>query len=349
MSTSIEPTRPGRTRRAFLRHAAAATAALALSGIARSAPAPVGRNRPGGFLVLDNCDPDYQGKARYEDNLSFFDPAARLVARVGGLNNCEEIGSPHKIALDRKRGVVWVVENVGHRLLRFDLKGKKLGESANVKASALAVDPDTGNVWVTRSTGRIGEGSLEVFSPAGRSLASHDCRGWDIVYDGKGKVFWLAEKELLKVTRTGRVLARQTVTNWCPSSLAVNHKSGAVWVVTRHHSGRLGKNALLGLDGNARLLHTVELGTRTPFRVAVDSDTGAVWVTILRGSVLKYTAAGKPDGERKVQALAADVEPGTGSLWVATDEEVLKLDGRGKVAARARHKAKTTQAWVLGF
>jgi DNA-binding beta-propeller fold protein YncE len=348
MSTSVEPARPSRTRRTFLRHAAAAVA-LALPGSGRSAPAPIRRIRPGGFLVLDNCDPDFRGKARYEDNLSFFDSAARLVARVGGLNNCEEIGSPHKIAIDRKRGFVWAVENVGHRLLRFDLAGKKLGEVAKVEASALAVDPDTGNVWVTRSTGRIGEGSLEVFSPAGRSLGTHACHGWDIVHDSKGKVFWLAEKELLKVSRAGRVLARQTVTNWCASSLAVNHKSGAVWVATRHHSGRLGKNALLGFDSNARLLHSIELGRQTPFRVAVDSDTGAVWVTILRGPVLKYTAAGKPDGERKVQALAADVEPGTGSVWVATAEEVLKLDGRGKVVARARHKAKTTQAWVLGF
>jgi hypothetical protein len=32
-----------------------------------------------------------------------------------------------------------------------------------------------------------------------------------------------------------------------------------------------------------------------------------------------------------------------------TAEEVLKLDGRGKVTARARHKAKTTQAWVLAY
>ena len=72
-------------------------------------------------------------------------------------------------------------------------------------------------------------------------------------------------------------------------------------------------------------------------------------MTIFRGPVLKYTANGKPDGERKVRALSADAEPGTGAIWVATEEEILKLDRTGKVVAKAGHKAKTSQAWVLAY
>jgi hypothetical protein len=337
-------------RRAFLHEAAGGAVALALAGWGQTAPIPGPKpHRTGGFLVLDDCDPDYKGKASYEDHLSFFNPDGKLVKRVSGLNNCQEIGSPHKIAIDRKREFVWAVENVGHRLLRFDLQGRKLGEVEKVQASALAVDPASGNVWVTRSTGRIGQGSLEVYSPLGRLLATHNCHGWDIVYDETSKAFWLAESSLLKVSLLGRVLVGVPVADWCASSLAVNQKTGAVWVATRHHSGRLGRNALVGFDNQGRRLHELELGSRTPFRVAVDSATGSVWVTILRGPVLKYTADGKPDGERKVRALAADVEPGTGSVWVATEEEVLKLDRTGKVVAQARHKAKTSQAWVLSY
>jgi hypothetical protein len=170
-----------------------------------------------------------------------------------------------------------------------------------------------------------------------------------MVYDEKAKAFWLADTDLVKVSLLGRVLARVPVAGWCASSLAVNHKTGAVWVATRHHSAGLGKNALVGFDNDGRRLHEVDLGTRTPFRVAVDSATGSVWLTIMRNMVLKFTADGKPNGERKVQALAADAEPGTGAVWVVTQEEVLKLDRTGKVVAKVPHKARTGQAWALAY
>jgi DNA-binding beta-propeller fold protein YncE len=325
---------------------------VVLAGAGQSAPAPVRRGGTRGFLVLDNCGPEFVLKPIHEDNLSFFDAAGKLVTRISGFNNSHwgvlarpvEIGSPHKIAIDLERGFVWVVENEGDRLLRFDRKGKKQFAVQGVQASALAVDPATGNVWLTRSQGR-----LEVRSPAGRVLAQHEHPGWDIVYSGKDRCFWLVEKELLKVSLSGKVLARQTVTNWCASSLAVDLYTGAVWVTTRHHSGQLGRNALVGFDNQGRQRHDVALGTHIPFRVAVDSDTGAVWVTNWKRSLLKYTSAGKPDGEHRVEALAADVEPGTGCVWVATGEEVLMLGKGGKVLAQAKHKGKTRQAWVLGY
>ena len=43
--------------------------------------------------------------------------------RVSGLNVCEEIGSPHRSAVDVARKRVWVSESVGYRLLCYDLGG----------------------------------------------------------------------------------------------------------------------------------------------------------------------------------------------------------------------------------
>jgi DNA-binding beta-propeller fold protein YncE len=336
-------------RRAFLRRGAAGVAALlGLSGDGRAAPLP-GRVKSGGVLVLDDCDPDYRGKAVYADNLSFYDAAGKLRARVSGLNNCEEIGSPHKIAVDGKRGCVWVVENVGHRLLKFDRKGKQLLAVKDVQSSALAVDPASGNVWLLHSEGRIGGGSTQVRDPKGRLLATHAFHGWDIAYDARGNCFWLAEEDLVKVSLAGKVLLRKCVAGWCSSSLAVNQKTGAVWVATREYSAGRGVDALLGLDNAGKLLHDIRLKAGTPFRVAVDSTTGKVWVTLFGGPVLGYTAGGKPEGELKVKAITADVEVGTGNVWVVTQTEVLKLDRKGGVLARARHAGKTTQAWVLSY
>jgi DNA-binding beta-propeller fold protein YncE len=349
MAPPPSPSDPARTRRDFLLRGAAGLAAAwagTRPGAAPAAPAPV---KPGGFIVLDNCDPTYQGKDAYEDNLSFFDASGKLAARVSGLNNCEEIGSPHKIAVDLARGRVWVTENVGHRILRYDLTGRQLGAFRDIKASALAHDPATGHLWVLRSTGAIGGGSTEVLDQAGRSAGSYNCHGWDIAYDGRGKAFWLADRQLTKISTAGKVLLQKPITDWCASSLAVDQRTGAVWVATREHSARLGKNELLGFDNDGRLLHRIALGARTPFRIAVDSRDGSVWVTILRGAVCKYTAAGKPDGEHKLQALAADVDPQTGDVWAVTADEVVKLDKAGKVLATAKHKAHTSQVWVASY
>jgi DNA-binding beta-propeller fold protein YncE len=300
-------------------------------------------------IVLDNCDPIYKGKEHYEDNLSFLDGSGKTVARVSGLNNCEEIGSPHKIAVDRMRSLVWVAENVGHRLLQYDLKGKRLLALPGVPASALAVDPATGNVWVLRSTGSIGKGATEVYDLAGSRVAAYEFHGWDIAYDGKGKAFWLAEQQLLKVTPEGKVLFQKPIAQWCASSVAVDQKTGAVWVTTREYSARNGKNELLGFANDGQLLHTIPLGARTPFRVAVDSRDGTVWVTIFRGPVLRYTAQGQPDGEFPLQALAAEVDGATGDVWVVTQDETVKLNTKGKTLVKARHPQKTSQAWIASY
>jgi DNA-binding beta-propeller fold protein YncE len=319
---------------------------IAFSGVCRPTPAPP--PPPSGVIVLDNCDPVFRGKPTYEDNLSFFDASAKLRARVSGLNVCEEIGSPHHIVVDAARKCVWVAENVGHRLLQYDLQGNEILAVPGVKCSSVAVDPETGNVWLTAS-GTLGQGPTLVFDKFGNSQAVHDFNGCDITYDPKGKAFWLAGRQLLKVSPRGKVLFSADVAGWAAVSVAVNARTGAVWVVTREHSAGTGKNQLLGFDNDGNLLHTVPLKEKIPFRVAVNSRDGSVWVTNLHKSVLHFTDAGVLRAEHALPALAADVEPATGNVWVVTADEVVKIDPKGKELARTPHKAKTSQAWIATY
>ncbi len=169
---------------------------------------------PAGLFVLDDCDPDYQGKQAYADNLTYLDHAGKVIFRVSGLNNCQTIGSNNMIAVDRARGWVWVLEIVGHTVRKYDFKGKELLKLENVRASALAVDPNTGNVWVVTSDGTIqGEKSDKtvVFDPQGKRLATHNVTGWDITYDSKGKAFWLAGPNLTRITPGGETLVIEKV------------------------------------------------------------------------------------------------------------------------------------------
>src|SRR5438105_3395983 len=76
---------------------------LLIVGVWEMAPARAADPTKGGILVLDDCDPDYKGKAAYADNLTFLDGSGRVVFRVSGLNNCESIGSNRMVAADPAR------------------------------------------------------------------------------------------------------------------------------------------------------------------------------------------------------------------------------------------------------
>ncbi len=338
------------TRREFVGLAAAAltpAAVLALTGLAPAAPTKAD-NPPTGVAVLDNCDPIYNGKDAYEDNLSLFDGTGTLRKRITDLNVCEEIGSPHRVAVDSHRRRVWVAETVRARLLAYDFDGGRRVEVPNVKASAVAIDPMTGNAWVTLHES-IGQGSVQVFDPDGRSIATHDFRGYDIAHDQKENAFWLVEQQLLKVSLDGKVLVRKDIAEYCAVSVAVDPRTGGVWAVTcGYDDGTKGRNELLGFgpDGKSLVTRAVD---KQPHRVSVDPKDGAVWVVNSRRGLRWFTAEGKPGDTFKIPALTVDVDRRTGHAWAVTESELLKVDRKGEVVARAKHKEKTTQAWIACY
>src|SRR5262249_29501277 len=205
---------------------------------------------PTGILVLDNCDDQYQGKKEYKDNLTLLDSAGEQTFRVSGFNNCESIGSSRMVAADPARKCIWVIENVAHRIRRFDLAGKETLTIPAVHGSAIAVDPETGNVWALAGEGAIGKGKTVVYDDKGKEVASYDISGWDIAYDRKAKAFWIAERKLTKIIAAkGEVICSVDVSSWCASSVDIDPGSGAAWVAVREHSQVPGNsNRLLKFD-----------------------------------------------------------------------------------------------------
>jgi len=315
---------------------------------AEAAPALPG-SKAGGVFVLDDCDPDYQGKATYADSLSYIDGSGKLVFRVSGLNTCQMIGSNRQIAYDAARGHVWVAECVGQLIRKFDLDGKELLVVKDIKPGAIALDPETGNLWAVRSTGAIDGGDLAVLSPAGKELAVHNVSGWDLAYDAKSKAFWLAAKDLVKVSLEGKELVRKNVSTWCSSCLAVHPDTGRVWVAARQHPQVAGsRNEILSFDNNGELKQTIPFGERSPFHITIDKKTGSGWVTDFKTGVRRYDADGKLEVDRKIEALAAHADPATGELWVVTEDETVRMSATGEIVKRVKHAGKTSQAWVAG-
>jgi hypothetical protein len=327
-------------------------AAVALAWQAAAVPVRRPAEPPMGWvLVLDNCDPVYEGKPSYEDNLSCIDTAGKLRFRVSGFNTCESIGSNHMVASDPARGWVWALENVAHRVRKFDRAGKQLLALDGVRGSALAVDPRTGNLWVLLSQGTIHGDKTKVFSPKGKLLATYPVSGWDVAYDKKSRAFWIAGRDLAKVdARQGTVAFVKNITTWCASSVAVHSVTGRVWVTVRRHPQVQGsRNALLGFANDGTLKKTVALGNETPFHVSVDPKRGSVWVTLFRRSVQRYGADRKLEAAYAFDALTAEADPTRGGAWVVTSQETLLLDRKGEIRQRVRHKRRTSQAWIAVF
>jgi hypothetical protein len=322
----------------------------AVLSVAVAAPLPKQAAKPGGILVLDDCDEQYQGKVEYRDNLTLLDSAGKQLFRVSGFNNCESIGSSRMVAADPTRKCIWVVENVAQRIRRFDLAGKETLALAGVHGSALAVDPQTGNVWALVGEGQIGRGKTVVYDSKGKKVASYDISGWDIAYDRKAKAFWIAERKLTKITAKGEVVFSANISTWCASSVDVDPRTGAAWVTVRQHPQVAGSsNRLLKFDPSGKELAAIELGRKGPFRVSVDPKNESVWVAHFRKSVERFAADGKSEVEHPVEALAVQVDPAGGDVWVVTPTEVQKITPRGRVMRRAMHAGKTSQAWIASL
>jgi DNA-binding beta-propeller fold protein YncE len=319
--------------------------------MAVAAPPPKESEKRTGILILDNCDDQYQGKQAYQDNLTLLDRTGKQLFRVSGFNNCESIGSSRMVVADGARKCMWVIENVAHRIRRFDLTGKETLAIPGVHGSAIAVDPETGNVWALAGEGAIGKGKTVVYNDKGKEVASYGISGWDIAYDRKAKAFWIAERKLTKITAAkGEVVCSVDISTWCASSVAVDPRSGAVWVAVREHTQVAGSsNRLLKLDADGKELVAIDLGQKNPFRVSVDPKNGSVWVAHFRKSVERFSAEGKSEAEHPVEALAVQVDPTGGNAWVVTPTEVLKMTPKGEVTKRVKHAGKTSQAWIASL
>jgi hypothetical protein len=327
-------------------------------GLAAPAPKEAG---PAGVFVLDNCDPVSRGKDRYADGLARYDPAGGRTFRAGGLNVGPSVGPAHLVAADPARGCVWVLENVARRVRKFDREGKELLALDGVRAHAIAVDPATGNLWVLTTGGTIyGDGAV-VYSPAGKELVTHEVWGQDLAYDPAEKAFWLIGKTLYKVPadrierplRAGALTRCDNAVPWCGISIAADPKAGRVWVVAGYHPDVAGSKAeLLGFDREGKVQVRVPFpadgdGPANPSQVAAD-PAGGVWVVFYDRAIHRYGPDGKADRKLDLPAIAAQPDGSPGGLWVATREEVLRVDRSGAVRARVKHAGPTSHAWLAG-
>ncbi|MBN2127899.1 MAG: right-handed parallel beta-helix repeat-containing protein [Sedimentisphaerales bacterium] len=239
-----------------------------------------------GVFLLEQRDPDRANRG--EDRLYLIDAAGKVRSIFTGLDLCETIGGAHMMAVDESRKVLWVAENAGNRLWKFDLTtGKVAGRFPDLRASAVAVDPESGNVWVAAEPELI-----RVVSPQGNVLATYEIPGYDIAYSSRDKSFWVVGKEICRVDRAGQIVARVTGVGYAAVSVATDPHTGEAWVAIASHSQvPKSRNELWHVDATGVVRHRLDLDELRPYCVRVDSDHSVVWVGC-RGTTLRYDTSG---------------------------------------------------------
>ena len=264
------------------------------------------------------------------------------------MNVCESVGCHHMIAVDAPRKCVWVSENVGDCIKKYDLDGKVATTFTVVGCGAIAVHPETGNIWALVTTnGTITDGKTVVFDPQGRELMSYNAFGVDIAYSSKENAFWIVGKNLEKIFATdGFADLSQLVAAWCGVSVDVDQQSGAVWVAVREHPNVNGsKNELLKFDRDGKQIANISMGEKLPFQVSVDQRDGGVWVVNFQKSLERFSPEGRHLMGWPVPAVAVLADR-SGAVWAVTKTNIQKLNAKGEALLKIDLAGKTGQAWI---
>jgi DNA-binding beta-propeller fold protein YncE len=297
--------------------------------------------------VLDDCDPDFKGKSEYQDTVTVYDTEGVERSRFVGLNTCETVGGNHAIAWNALDRSLWVVELVGHRLLKFDEHVRLVWGKDELEASALAVDPKTGNVWVLTSAGTIYGAQVLVLDPTGQVVHQWDVGALDIAYSEHDDCFWLVGKKVWKMSREGRVLF-QTPEEfaWVAVSVGVSDADGSVWVTERRHPQAAGsRNRLFVFEPDGKVRTEVDLEHRWVISsVAVDNERQCAWVATFQG-VLKFSLTGELLVDVPIAGFSLAVEPDTGYVWVGSRSGLYRLDGQGNLVWSKASPANS-QKWL---
>jgi hypothetical protein len=337
------------TRRETLRLAAACFGVLSGSSWNHVPAAPPG-SRPA-VVVLDDCDPNFLGKVEgHNDGLRLLTADGKETRRIGGLSNCESIARNHGIALDPERGRIYARELVAHRIMATDLAGRVVWRVDSIHASAMAVDPENGDLWCLVDDGTIKAGELVVLDLEGNRRAHHPVRGVDIAYDPHHQAFRVVGEDLVRLDRRGKDLLNiPNFAAWSCSAVAPIPGRGEAWLVERKHpqvAASRGRVVRVSSDGEIR--QSLERDDWNPFGVACEPGTGQAWVVDLRKALVRVPIGEDPREPLPIPALAVAIGSNSGQIWVATRDHVIRLK-YGVPVVRFSLGKPSGQVWLSAF
>lgn len=226
-------------------------------------------------------------------------------------------GSPAAVATGLD--AVWVVDNLGGRLLKFDPRARRVEQRAEAGQGPVAVAVGQGRVWVASA-----DGTVRRFDPATGAQDGDPERvpGAAGIAVGDGSV-WVTSQSDGTVTRldpaTGRRIGRAIEVGPEPTDVAVG--GGGVWVA---NSGQ-GDGTISRIDPEtAKAGEPIDVATGQVF--ALTYGEGGVWVAgsdELRGDRIDVSRIDPSSSTVEDSFVALDrpglpvrLAAGAGAVWV---------------------------------
>lgn len=298
-------------------------------------------------VVGEDIDPLFATDQPRHDRLRLLSLSGATIWERSGLNLAQSAGGVHKVVVDRPRNRIYITEDATHRVIAYDLQGHRQWHLEHVKARAMAIDEQTGNLWCCCAPNLL-EGETVVFDPQGTELATHPDSGVDIAYDRHMDAFWLVGKYVTKLDRTGKKLFHKHWASWVCASVSVNPGDGQVWVAERGHSDDTkSKNRLWLLNSDGTVRREWDFGEAYLYSVACVPKTGDAWISFVgTGGVRRVSPEGEMGELLPMRVTQLSISPTTGAIWTATEEAIFKLDADGKVLMRLPFAKPTSGCWL---
>lgn len=335
---------------------------------AKAVPVDQQQSLTSGVLVLDTGSAKAKPSgARSGSTLRLIGTDGQQLCVLTDLNQNETIGGTHCISMDHQRGRIYFLENADQRLTALDKMGKVLWRLKSVGVSSVAVDARSGNIWCEVGASLFEKKTI-VVGLDGKILTEYPWGGVDIVYDPQSDVFWVAGRQILRVSREGKVFLMRPLPelpglpdvptvinarNWAAVSITpdVVHtvgsaQYGGAWVAVRSHPDVKGsRNRLIRLDDNGETRALVELAEVDPFAVACDAN-GNCWVADRAKQLLQYDLDGNQVLQLPIPALAIVADEVRGEMCVSTEEGLLRINGDGRVTGQTKFSYPSKQTWL---
>ncbi|HHQ42451.1 MAG TPA: carboxypeptidase regulatory-like domain-containing protein, partial [Chromatiales bacterium] len=286
----------------------------------------------------------------------------KLHADTGAeLARIEGLGEVRALAVDARRGVLWVWAEGRLHAYGFDgLRQRSLTLPPAGREGDEEEDEDGEDLGRSGASGDAGEPEDEAETPEHAHLA---------VLPEDGSVWIAAGRRLVRLAADGTPLARRSLDRKA-DALALDPARGRLWVALHDHiearaasdgspfaqpaldagakvralaadpaTGLLWAGAgkrLLAWNADGAVRHDLALGKVRHLAVAAP---GKLWVAADKRRLLRVDASGLVEIERepfpehgKARALAAD--PATGGAWVAGEHELARLGAQGEDLGR---------------
>jgi tetratricopeptide (TPR) repeat protein len=299
------------------------------------------------LFVLNHADSGVEQDKFEHDALQLLTSTGERLWSHEGFKNAEEVGGV-PVAIDRKRGRIYAMENTADRINAFDLQGNKLWQIQRIKVSTLLVDERTGNLWCSGGP-LLNTGETIVFDGGGNEVAAYPCRAVDIAYDPQTDAFWLVGYQIVKLTRSGEVLFREDVDGWCCRCASINPRDGSIWIAESRHRDRVrSKNCLWLRNADGSVRHKIDLGDTTVLALACVAATGDVLFNGRQG-LCRASPDGKVSELGALQARNIAVSPTGGAIWLTTESAIIRIDEEGSVQLRVPLAALSARSWIAAF